>query len=73
MATVKTLEGFVTARMREKKVSKQQLANIIGVKTTQTLNTKLDGSSELSLVESRKLADFCDVSLDEICVLALGA
>ena len=72
MAIISTLEGFVVGRMKEKKVSKAELAEIVGVKTTQTLNTKLDGTSELSLREAQSLASFCDVSIEDICSLAFG-
>lgn len=72
MAIISTLEGFVTGRMREQKVSKAELAEIVGVKSTQTLNTKLDGTSELSLREAQNLADFCGVSIEEICTLAFA-
>lgn len=72
MATIGTLEGFVTGRMTEKKVSKTELAKILGVKSTQTLNTKLDGTSELSLREAQNLASFCGVSIEEICSLAFA-
>lgn len=72
MAHIETLEGLVACRLAEKRVSKAELAQLIGVKTTQTLNTKLDGSSELSLREARGLADFCDVSVETIVELALA-
>ncbi len=72
MAIISTLEGFVTGRMREQKVTKAELAERLGVKSTQTLNTKLDGTSELSLREAKSLADFCGVSIEEICTLAFA-
>lgn len=72
MAVISTLEGFVAGRMNEKKVTKAELAQIVGVKTTQTLNTKLDGTSELSLREAKSLADFCGVSIEDICSLAFA-
>lgn len=72
MAIISTLEGFVTGRMREQKVSKAELAKIVGVKSTKTLNTKLDGTSELSLREAQSLAAFCGVSIEEICSLAFA-
>lgn len=72
MAHIETLEGLVACRLAEKNVSKAELAQIVGVKTTQTLNTKLDGSSELSLREARNLASFCDVSVETIVELALA-
>ena len=72
MATISTLEGFVAGRMTEKQVTKAELAQIVGVKTTQTLNTKLDGTSELSLREAKSLADFCGVSIEDICSLAFA-
>jgi DNA-binding XRE family transcriptional regulator len=70
MAIISTLEGFVIGRMKEKKVSKAELAQIVCVKTTQTLNTKLEGTSELSLREAQSLANFCGVSIEDICSLA---
>ena len=72
MAVIGTLEGFVTGRMTEKKVGKAELAQIVGVRTTQTLNTKLDGTSELSLREAKNLAAFCDVSIEDIAKLAFA-
>lgn len=72
MAIISTLEGFVLGRMNEKKVSKAELAKIIGVKTTQTLNTKLDGTSELTLKEAQNLANFCGVSIEDICDLVFA-
>jgi DNA-binding XRE family transcriptional regulator len=72
MAVISTLEGFVNGRMSEKNVTKAELAQLIGVKTTQTLNTKLDGTSELSLREAKSLATFCGVSLEDICSLAFA-
>jgi len=56
MAAISTLEGFVNGRLAELKVSKSELASLLGLKTTQTLNTKLDGTSELSLKEAQNLA-----------------
>ena len=72
MALVRSLEGLVGARLAETKTSKQQLAEQIGVSTTATLNAKLSGTSELSLREGQALAEFCEVSVQEICRLAFG-
>ena len=72
MAIIGTLEGFVIGRMTEKRVTKAELAQIVGVKTTQTLGTKLDGTSELSLREAQNLANFCGVSIEDICSLAFA-
>jgi len=72
MAAISTLEGFVNGRLAERKVSKSELASLLGLKTTQTLNTKLDGTSELSLKEAQNLAAFCDVSIEYICTLAFA-
>jgi DNA-binding XRE family transcriptional regulator len=72
MVVINTLEGLVNGRMSEKNVSKQELARIVGVKSTQTLNTKLKGSSELSLREAQRLAEFCGVSVEDICTLAFA-
>jgi len=72
MAAISTLEGFVNGRLAERKVSKSELASLLGLKTTQTLNTKLDGTSELSLKEAQNLAAFCGVSVEYICYLAFA-
>ena len=70
MATVSTLEGLVAARLAETKTSKQQLANMLGINMTATLNAKITGASELSLREGQALAEFCGVSVQTICELA---
>ena len=72
MASIGTLEGFVGGCMAEKKISKGELAQLLGFKTTQTLNTKLDGSSELSLKEAKSLAEFCGVTIEDIAELAFS-
>ena len=72
MKTVRTLEGFVVGCMTDKKISKAELAQIVGVKTTRTLSTKLNGTSELSLREAQNLAAFCDVSVEDIAALAFA-
>lgn len=72
MAAISTLEGFVNGRLAERKASKAELASFLGLKTTQTLNTKLDGTSELSLKEAQNLAAFCGVSIEYICDLAFA-
>ncbi len=68
-----TLVGLVNGLMAEKRVTKAELANLLGIKSTQTLNTKLDGTSELSLREAKGLADFCGVTLEDLCSLCFGA
>lgn len=72
MAYIATLEGLVAARLAETKTSKQQLADAIGVRSTVTLNAKLAGASELTLREGRALAEFCGVSVQDVCELAFG-
>lgn len=72
MAIINTLEGLVNGLLAEKHMTKAELAETLGIRSTQTLNTKLDGTSELSLREAIGLADFCEVSIEEICTLAFA-
>ncbi len=72
MAIISTLEGLVNGLLAEKHMTKAELAETLGIRSTQTLNTKLDGTSELSLREAIGLADFCEVSIEEICTLAFA-
>lgn len=73
MATISTLSGFVSGILAEKRVTKADLAQCLGIQTTQTLNTKLEGQSDFSLREAKKLAAFCGVSIEEICTLVYGS
>lgn len=69
MEKATTLVGLVNGLMAEKNVTKAELAALLGIRSTQTLNTKLNGTSELSLREAKKLSEFCGVSLEDICAL----
>ena len=73
MATVNTLTALVNGAIAEKGITKAELANALGINTYDTLNKKLEGSSELSLFEARALANFCGTSVDELCELVYGA
>lgn len=73
MASTKTLIGLVSGNMAEKHIAKAELAARLHIRSTQTLNNKLNGTSELSLREAKGLADFCDVSLEEICLLVFAS
>lgn len=73
MAKANTLVGLVSGLMAEKHVTKAELAERLGIKSTQTLKTKLDGTSELSLREAKGLADFCDMSLEDLCEFCITA
>ena len=72
VAIINTLEGLVNGLLAEKHVTKAELAQTLGIRSTQTLNTKLDGTSELSLREAQGLAEFCGVSIEDICNLAFA-
>ncbi len=72
MAVINTLDGFVNGLLAEKHVTKAELAELLGIRSTQTLNTKLNGTSELSLREAQSLAKFCGVSIEDICSLAFA-
>ena len=71
MADVKTLTGLVDAKMAESGTTKQELAAKLGIKSTQTLNAKLASTSDLTLFEGQKLADFCGITLESLCTLAI--
>lgn len=72
MAHIETLEGLVAARLAETRTSKQQLADVIGIRSTNTLNAKLSGASELTLREGQALADFCGIDVQTVCELVFG-
>lgn len=72
MATVNTLTALVNGTLAEKGITKNELAAMLGISTTATLGKKLDGTSDLSLKEAKGLADFCSISVDEVCELAYG-
>jgi len=51
--------------------TKQSIAERIGFKSVQTLNSKLDGTSEISLNEAVEFSKILGVGIDEICNMAL--
>lgn len=54
------------AYMLKEQVSKRQLADYLGFKSTTTLNNKLKGLSEFSLSEAGRLASLLGCTLDEL-------
>lgn len=68
-----SLNGYVSARLAETNTTKQRLADSMGIKTVATLNTKLNGESDLTLNEAIALADFLNISVDNICELLYPA
>ena len=72
MERTNTLTGLVAGSLAENRTTKATLASRLGIKSVQTLNTKLDGTSELSLSEAKMIADFCGVTLEYVAELALA-
>lgn len=68
-----SLNGYVSARLTETNTTKQKLADSMGIKTVATLNTKLNGDSELTLVEAITLAKFLNISIEDICEMLYRA
>lgn len=68
-----SLSGYVSARLTETNTTKQKLADSMGIKTVATLNTKLCGDSDLTLKESIVLANFLNISIEDICSLLYPA
>lgn len=54
------------AYMLKTKTTKRQVADHLGIKSTTTLNHKLEGKSEFSLSEAGKLAQLLGCTLDEL-------
>lgn len=64
-----SLQGLVAARVAELNVTKQSLADAVGVSLV-TFNKKVCGESDITITEARKLAKAIEVSSDEVCRLA---
>lgn len=64
-----SLQGLVAARVAELNITKQSLADAVGVSLV-TFNKKVCGESDITITEARKLAKAIDVSSDEVCRLA---
>lgn len=66
---MKSLQGLVAARVAELNITKQSLADAVGVSLV-TFNKKVCGESDITITEARKLAKAIEVSSDEVCRLA---
>lgn len=64
-----SLQGLVAARAAELNITKQSLADAVGVSLV-TFNKKVCGESDITITEARKLAKAIEVSSDEVCRLA---
>lgn len=64
-----SLQGLVAARVAELNITKQSLADVVGVSLV-TFNKKVCGESDITITEARKLAKAIEVSSDEVCRLA---
>lgn len=64
-----SLQGLVAARVAELNITKQGLADAVGVSLV-TFNKKVCGESDITITEARKLAKAIEVSSDEVCRLA---
>lgn len=64
-----SLQGLVAARVAELNITKQSLADAVGVSLV-TFNKKVCGESDITITEARKLAKAIEVSCDEVCRLA---
>lgn len=64
-----SLQGLVAARVAELGITKQSLADAVGVSLV-TFNKKVCGESDITITEARKLAKAIEVSSDEVCRLA---
>lgn len=64
-----SLQGLVAARVAELNITKQSLADAVGVSLV-TFNKKVCGESDITITEARKLAKAIEVSSAEVCRLA---
>ena len=64
-----SLQGLVAARVAELNITKQSLADAVGVSLV-TFNKKVCGESDITITEARKLAKAIEVSSNEVCRLA---
>ena len=64
-----SLQGLVAARIAELHITKQSVADAIGCSLV-TFNKKVNGESDITITEARKLAEAIEVTSDEVCRLA---
>ena len=65
----KRLVAEVAAWLATSKTTKQALCELMGVKTTNTLNAKLEGTSEMSVPEALALAKAMGTDVNHIADL----
>ncbi|WP_156901049.1 helix-turn-helix domain-containing protein [Olsenella profusa] len=66
MKEIETLEGYVAARCAERGTKRKDLAALLGISSTWTLRRKLRGESPLYLKESKRLADYLGITVEEL-------
>lgn len=64
-----SLQGLVAARIAELHLTKQSVADALGCSLV-TFNKKVNGESDITITEARKLARTLEVSSDDVCRLA---
>lgn len=64
-----SLQGLVAARIAELHLTKQGVADAMGCSLV-TFNKKVNGESDITISEARRLAKKLGVSSDEVCRLA---
>lgn len=69
MNTICTLEGLTSARLSEKRMTREELCRRLGIRATSTLRSKVRGETKLTIDEAKRLAKFLDVSIEDICSL----
>ncbi len=67
--SMNSLQGLVAARIAELHITKQSVADAIGCSLV-TFNKKVNGESDITITEARKLANAIEVTSDEVCRLA---
>ena len=63
---IATLEGLVAANLAEKKTSRAQFAQNVGIKSSRTLKHKIRGESQLNFSEAVALSDLLGITLDDL-------
>ena len=64
-----SLQGLVAARIAELHLTKQSVADALGCSLV-TFNKKVNGESDITITEARKLARTLEVSSDDVYRLA---
>ena len=67
--SMNSLQGLVAARIAELHITKQSVADAIGCSLV-TFNRKVNGESDMTITEARKLAHAIEVTSAEVCRLA---